>query len=305
MKIGAHVSTAGGIQTGIGRGEDIACDAIQIFTQSPRMWKPTNYTDEALDGYQAVETASQIHGTFCHATYLINLATSDEELAVRSYDCLVNNLLVGTRINSRGVILHVGSHKGDGFEGVVGKISTAFLRALDEVEASLGRPSCRLLIENAAGAGGVVGRSFEEIAILIEAAASDERLGVCIDTQHLFASGVSYDTREEADHVIDAFDRLIGLSRLAAFHLNDSKVPLGSNRDRHENLGEGEIGKTALSWLLSHPALEDVPALLEVPGDGDGPRASDVLAARAILKVGQKARSTVPKTKPNTRARKA
>ena len=302
MKIGAHVSTAGGIQTGIGRGEDIGCDAIQIFTQSPRMWKPTNYTDDALDGYHIAEAASQIDGTFCHATYLINLATSDDELAARSYDCLVNNLLVATRIDSKGVILHVGSHKGDGFEGVVEKISTSLLRALDEVEASLGRASCKLLIENAAGAGGVVGRSFTEIATLIAAAGGDERLGVCIDTQHLFASGVSYETRDEADEVIGTFDRLVGLPRLKALHLNDSKVALGSNRDRHENLGDGEIGRTALEWLLSHPALDDVPALLEVPGEGDGPRASDVVEARSILAAGTKTRTA--KAKPGARAAK-
>jgi deoxyribonuclease-4 len=291
MRIGAHVSTAGGIATGIGRGEDIACDAIQIFTQSPRMWRPTNYSDEALDGYAAVEEASQIAATYCHATYLINLATDKEELAAKSFDCLVNNLLVGTRIGSKGVVLHVGSHLGAGFESVVTRIAQTFERALTEVEESLQRTSCPLLIENAAGTGGTVGRSFEEIAALIDASGGDRRLGVCIDTQHLFASGISYSNRAEADEVMSSFDSLIGLDRLACLHLNDSKVPLGSNRDRHENLGDGEVGSTALGWLLSHPALDGVPALLEVPGDGDGPRSSDVATARRILASGLKARS--------------
>jgi deoxyribonuclease IV len=290
MKIGAHVSTAGGIATGIGRGEEIACDAIQIFTQSPRMWRPTSYTDEALDGYAEVEEASQIDGTYCHATYLINLATGNEELAAKSFDCLVNNLLVGTRIACKGVVLHVGSHLGAGFETVVTQIAQAFEKALDEVEESLQRPSCRLLIENAAGTGGTVGRSFEEIAALIDATNGDARLGVCVDTQHLFASGISYSTRAEADAVVSSFDSTIGLERLGCLHLNDSKVPLGSNRDRHENLGDGEVGATALGWLLSHPALQSIPALLEVPGDGDGPRSSDVITAREILASGLKKR---------------
>ena len=290
MKIGAHVSTAGGIQTGIGRGEEIACDAIQIFTQSPRMWRPSNYSDAALDGYAEVEAASSIDATFCHATYLINLATVNDDLAEKSYECLINNLIVGTRIGSKGVVLHVGSHRGGGFDGVVDQIAAVFLRALDEVGTIVGRPSCRLLLENAAGTGGTVGRSFDELARLIQTAGSDERLGVCVDTQHLFASGVSYATRAEADAVIDALEDQIGLSRLGCFHLNDSKVPLGSNRDRHENLGDGEIGKTALGWLLSHPALDDVPALLEVPGTGDGPRASDVFDARELLADGLRAR---------------
>jgi deoxyribonuclease IV len=290
MKIGAHVSTAGGIVTGIGRGEEIACDAIQIFTQSPRMWRPTNYSDESLDGYAAVEEASQIDGTYCHATYLINLATGNEELAAKSFDCLVNNLLVGTRIACKGVVLHVGSHLGAGFEAVVAQIARAFEKALAEVEESLQRPSCRLLIENAAGTGGTVGRSFEEIAALIDATNGDARLGVCVDTQHLFASGISYSTRAEADAVVSSFDSTIGLERLGCLHLNDSKVPLGSNRDRHENLGDGEVGATALGWLLSHPALQAIPALLEVPGDGDGPRSSDVVSAREILAGGLKKR---------------
>src|SRR5665213_825713 len=291
MKIGAHVSTAGGIATGIGRGEEIACDAIQIFTQSPRMWRPTNYTDEALDGYAAVEQASRIDGTYCHATYLINLATDSEELAAKSFECLVNNLIVGTRIDSKGVVLHVGSHRGAGFETVVAQIGQVFTTAFAEVEESLQRPSCRLLLENAAGTGGTVGRSFDELAALIDATDGDDRLGVCVDTQHLFASGISYATRAQADEVVSSFDALIGLDRLGCLHLHDSKVPLGSNRDRHENLGDGEIGTIALGWLLSHPALDDVPALLEVPGTGDGPRASDVVVAREILAKGKRRRS--------------
>lgn len=290
MKIGAHVSTAGGIQTGIGRGEEIACDAIQIFTQSPRMWRPTNYTDAALDGYADAEAASSIDATYCHATYLINLATFNDDLAMKSYECLVNNLIVATRIQSKGVVLHVGSHRGGGFDAVVDQIAATFRKALDEVEEILGRSSCRLLLENAAGTGGTVGRSFEEIAKLIEKAGGDERLGVCVDTQHLFASGVSYATQAEADAVIRSLDSQIGLRRLGCFHLNDSKVPLGSNRDRHENLGDGEIGTVALGWLLSHPTLDDVPALLEVPGTGDGPRSSDVFDARELLANGLRAR---------------
>jgi deoxyribonuclease IV len=291
MEIGAHVSTSGGIATGIRRGEEISCDAIQIFTQSPRMWRPTNYSDEALDGYAAVEEASTIDGTFCHATYLINLATANEDLAAKSFDCLVNNLIVGTRIESKGVVLHVGSHLGAGFDGVVTRVAQTFLRAFDEVEGSLNRPSCTLLLENAAGTGGTVGRSFDELAQLIDAAGGDARLGVCVDTQHLFASGVSYATREETDEVVKTFDSLLGLDRLGCLHLNDSKVPLGSNRDRHENLGDGEVGETALGWLLSHPALDGATALLEVPGEGDGPRSSDVIKAREILAAGKKRRA--------------
>jgi len=290
MLVGAHVKTTGGIATGIARGEEIGCEVIQIFTQSPRMWRPTAYTDAALAAYSEAEANSSIAATFCHATYLINLATSNEALLEQSYACLCNNLAVATRIRSAGVVLHVGSHRGGGFERVVHQVADLVRRALDEVGVRTGQPSARLLLENAAGAGGTVGRSFEELAALVETAEDDARIGVCLDTQHLFASGVPFSNRAEADAVVGAIAATVGLDRLACLHVNDSKVPIGSNRDRHENLGDGEIGERALAMLLSHPALNDVPAILEVPGAGDGPRAEDVAAARRILDAGRRRR---------------
>jgi deoxyribonuclease-4 len=148
--------------------------------------------------------------------------------------------------------------------------------------------ACPILLENAAGTGGTVGRSFEELAAILDAAgpALAPRLGVCLDTQHLWASGISYASVEEADQVVAHFDAVIGLDRLKCLHLNDSKVELGANRDRHANVGEGTIGSLYLGLLLSHPALVDLPAILEVPGDGDGARASDIAAARAALQLG-------------------
>ena len=285
MLIGAHVS--GGLSGALSRGEEIGADAIQIFTQSPRMWRAPAHSNEALAAYAAAQaTHPRVRATFCHATYLINLATADEELRARSQRCLTENLLAASELGAAGLVLHVGSHRGAGFASCLPVVATGLRAALDAVGEARNSAPCALLVENAAGAGGTVGRSFDELARILAAAGDDDRLGVCLDTQHLFASGVSYATPEDADAVVADLERAVGLERLACLHLNDSKVPLGANRDRHENLGAGEIGEEALGLLIAHPRLAGRIALLEVPGDGNGPRACDVEAARRILAAG-------------------
>jgi deoxyribonuclease-4 len=289
MTIGAHVRAGGKLVPALQRGAEIGAEVVQIFTQSPRAWKPTQYADEVLYEYRvAQEHSPAITETFCHATYLINLATDQAPLLERSQACLNANLAVATGMGASGLVLHVGSHKGSGLAACVPQIVDALLQAL----ATQPDGGCPILLENAAGTGGTVGRSFDELATLLEAAGPDyvTSLGVCLDTQHLWASGISFTSVEEADQVVTEFDAVIGLSRLRCLHLNDSKVELGANRDRHENIGEGTIGATALGLLLSHPALVDLPAMLEVPGDGDGARASDIEAAREALQLGLSAR---------------
>ena len=160
----------------------------------------------------------------------------------------------------------------------------ALVTALDEVDADI--ESCPILLENAAGAGDTVGRSFEELAQVIDAAGGDERLGVCLDTQHLWASGIPFGTVEEADALIELIERTVGMARLRCMHLNDSKVDFGANKDRHENIGDGTIGADGLAALLGHPSLQGIPAILEVPGEGDGPRTEDVTTARGVLEAG-------------------
>jgi len=292
MHVGAQVSTSGGLETGLVRGEAMSAEVIQIFTQSPRQWKPYAWPPEVFEAYRTAQADHPgVASTFSHATYLINLATANEDIAEKSFGCLVENLASATALGAAGVVLHVGSHLGQGIDAVLGRIADALLGALDAAALRVGAPCCPLLLENAAGAGGTVGRSFDELGLVIEAAGSDERLAVCLDTQHLFASGVSFATAEEADAVVADLDRTVGLERLLLLHLNDSKVPLGANRDRHENIGDGEIGDSAFSMLLGHPALSDLPAVLEVPGSGDGPRAEDLTHARALVDVGLAARA--------------
>lgn len=272
---------------------EIGAQVVQIFTQSPRAWKPTQYAPEVLAGYvEAVERDDLVVATYTHATYLINLATSERALLDKSTEALRANLAATTGMGAKGLILHIGSHLGAGLEPVLAQIAGCLLEALDTVTNPLdGGPPAPILIENAAGAGGTVGRSLEELALLYEAAGLDERLGLCIDTQHLWASGVDFSSIDAADALITAVESTLGLARLQALHVNDSKVEFGANRDRHANIGEGTIGRAGLGSLLSHPALDGLPAILEVPGDGDGPRSSDVAEAKKALAAGRAART--------------
>jgi deoxyribonuclease IV len=308
--IGAHVRGGGALVDRLERGQELGADAIQVFTQSPRAWKPTQYAPDVLAGYRA---AARVHpsvrATFCHATYLINLATPDDTLYARSVECLVANLSVARGMGASGLVLHIGSHKGAGTESAVERVAEALRIGLDAADdpADDEAPDCPILLENAAGAGGTVGRTLEELEQVIAASGGDERLGICIDTQHLWASGVDYASLDRANAVVDEVKARFGMARLGCMHLNDSKVDFASNRDRHENLGDGTIGSDGLAALLGHPDLVNSPALLEVPGEGDGPRGVDVAAARVILASGTamrdgRPRGTVASAAPSHRA---
>jgi len=287
MNVGAHVRGGGKLVPSLEAGVEIGATSVQVFVQSPRAWKPTQYAPDVLAAYREAQAAHpSITHTFCHATYLINLASADPELYQRSVDCLINNVSVSRGMGAAGVVLHVGSHKGAGFDEVVGQIAAALTRALDEADEGPDGADCPILIENAAGTGGTVGRDFAEIEALIDACGGDERLGLCVDTQHLWASGVDYSSVAGAKKALGEIDRRVGLARLRCLHLNDSKIELGGNRDRHANIGDGTIGAAGLAPLVGHPKVRDLPLLLEVPGDGGGPRAEDVTAARAVVTSG-------------------
>jgi deoxyribonuclease IV len=271
-------------------GVNIGATSIQIFVQSPRMWKPSQYAPAVLEAYrEAQANHPSVRNTFCHATYLINLATPDKDLYEKSVACLISNLSTARGMASSGVVLHVGSHKGSGFEEALPQMAEAFKRALDTADAAPeGFKDCPILIENAAGSGGTVGRSFEEIKAIIDATGGDERIGLCIDTQHLWASGYDYSSTHATNKLVHELDMSIGLDRLRCFHLNDSKTELGGNRDRHANIGEGTIGTEGLAALVGHHDFRDLPLLLEVPGTGEGPRWEDVIAARKVVVEGIK-----------------
>ena len=290
VSIGAHVRAGGNLLPALQKGADIGADVVQVFTQSPRAWKPMQYSDEVLAAYRDAQAHERkVRQTFCHATYLINLAATDADVLARSRDCLRANYAVASGMGASGLVLHVGSHRGQGFDACLGQVVDALLATLESEPAS----ACPIVLENAAGTGDTVGRSFDELAAVLEATGESAgavdaggRLGVCLDTQHLWASGVDYASVEKADGVVARFDDVVGLGRLRCLHLNDSKVAFGANRDRHENIGAGTIGAGALGVLIAHPALVGLPAILEVPGDGHGARAEDVAAARRALRLG-------------------
>jgi deoxyribonuclease IV len=304
MRIGAHVRAGGRLVPALERAHAIGAEVVQVFTQSPRGWKPTQYAPDVLSRYRDAQASDpSVSATYCHATYLINLATPDPELLARSQSCLIANLVAAKGMGASGLVLHIGSHRGQGTGESLDQVVDALLRAIDVSADPLaccsGRPdepgSCPILLENAAGAGDTVGRTFEELAAVLDRARAGDALGVCLDTQHLWASGVGFGTPDEAEGVVRALDATVGRSALRCVHLNDSKVAMGANRDRHENIGEGTIGEKALACLIGHPSFQGLPAILEVPGDGAGPRAEDVRAARRALQAGRRlwtARST-------------
>lgn len=285
MYFGAHVSSSGGIDKAVERAVAIGADAAQVFIQSPRMWRPVNHKDESVARFRELREA-HLQGAVAHAIYLINVASDDPELWEKGASALAHTMTMGARLGLDAVIFHPGSHKGaeSGLAGCVDRIAKACLRAIEAGEteaAASGTSSPFLLLENTAGTGGTIGRDAEELATLVHAADDHERLGVCLDSCHWWASGVDVTDRAVLDAELAELDDAIGPERLRAIHLNDSKTALGSNRDRHDNLGEGEIGD-GLGTFLAHPRFEGLGAYLEVPGAGDGPRSEDIAAARAM-----------------------
>ena len=277
MLFGAHVSSSGGIWTAIDRGEEIGCDAVQVFTQSPRMWRPTNHTPEAVARFRERREEAGIGSVVCHALYLVNLASPDPVIYEKSIAAMRASLEAADAIGAEGVIFHVGSHLGAGFEAGLEQIVPA-LRGLLELTTD----DLWLLMENSAGTGGTIGRSTDELAAIHAALDHHPRLGVCLDSCHWYASGVDVTDAAVLAAAVADLDRQIGLDRLRCLHVNDSKEPLGSNRDRHDSIGVGLMGQ-GLHTFLAHPAFQELPAILETPGpDGHGPDAAELARLRKL-----------------------
>jgi deoxyribonuclease-4 len=276
---GAHVSATGGIHKTLDRAEEMGADAVQLFTQSPRMWRPTNHDPANFEKFKErrAELGIPEGGVLAHALYLVNLAS--EKFYEKSCAAMQNTLEVAAAIDADGVVFHVGSHLGEGMEAGMKRCIPALLRLLDGTT-----DTTWLLMENSAGAGGTIGRSLDELVQLFEACSGHERLGVCLDTCHLYVSGIDVTDRDVLDGLLEQLDAKIGFDRLRALHINDAAAGLGSNRDRHANILEGELGEE-LGVFLSHPRLQGLPAFLEVPGvNKKGPNADELKKVRAIHK---------------------
>jgi deoxyribonuclease-4 len=276
MLLGAHVSAAGGIDRAIDRIEALGGEAAQLFTQSPRRWKPTEHDPASIERFVSRRREAGIPYVACHALYLINLATRNRALYRRSAEALLATVDVAVKIEA-DVVFHVGSHGAaelapslDGIRQTVGAV----------LERASG--STHILLENCAGGGGTIGRSVDELATIVDRLERHPRLGICLDTCHLWSTGIDITDRSAVDALAVEIDGRLGLDRVRALHVNDTADPLGSNRDVHANIGQGVIGKR-LAVLLSHRAFRELPAILETPGrDGKGPDALEMRRLRRL-----------------------
>src|SRR6188472_1420543 len=252
-------------------------DAVQLFAQSPRTWRFPDHDPADLEKFTRRREELGIQAVTVHALYLLNLASPKDDFYEKSVTTLSSTVDAACAIEADAVVFHVGSHQGAGFEAGLERVVPALAQALERCNETTW-----LCMENTAGAGDTIGRSLEELVALYEAAGRHERLGICLDSCHLFASGYDITDRAALDDLLTELDERIGLDRLRCLHVNYSKTPLGSNRDRHDNIGDGLIGEK-LGVFLGHPKLQGLPALLEVPGrDGHGPDAEQMEKLRAL-----------------------
>jgi deoxyribonuclease-4 len=301
VRFGAHVSSSGGISSAIERGRALGCESLQVFTHNPRTWRPINHTEEQIAAFRAGAAEHGMGPLVSHGLYLINLGAPDREVptgppgkpavAMRniyrsSVESLIQHLTIGEALGLEGVVLHVGSCKGSTEDESIERIGAGIAEALVAAPGE-----CCVFLENTAGAGDTIGRTFAQLRRVADAVGERGRLAFCLDTQHLFASGYPVHEPGGVDRVLEEFDREIGMDRLRCLHLNDSKVGFGSNRDRHENLGDGEIGPDGMRHILGCPDLQGLPVILEVPGaDGKGPDPENMARARRFHEEGLAAR---------------
>jgi len=253
--------TAGGLDKAVRRGRDIGCTAVQVFTSSPQQWKAKEVTDEAAEAFRTAcqETGIGPH-VVSHDSYLINLAAPDDELREKSVAGLTGEILRCHKYGIRWVVSHMGAHMGQGLDVGLKRASEAALRILGSTPDDV-----TLLMETTAGQGTVLNSRFEELAVMIEHCGGHPRLGVCLDTCHVFSAGYDLRTPEAYASTIEAFSKTVGFDRLKAVHCNDSKFGLGAKKDRHEHLGDGHLGAEAFQCLVRDDRLASVPILVETP----------------------------------------
>lgn len=287
MLIGAHVSPAGGPAKAVERGEALGARSIQIFNQNPRAWKPTVYATDQVQAFHEAMDAGPVDALLIHAVYLLNAASEDPEIRAKTLTSLVASLQAGAALGAHAVVLHPGSAKTGEVAPAIERAGAVITEALAESEG------CALHLENTAGAGGTLGRSFDELAALLDAAGGDPRVGICLDSCHMLASGIEIRTAEALSAALDDLEAKVGPGRIGSLHLNDSETPLGSNRDRHANIGEGEIGLDGCRVFLSEPRFAELPCVLETPGpDRSGATAAEVALCAQLRDEGLAARAT-------------
>ncbi|MQG73915.1 MAG: deoxyribonuclease IV [SAR202 cluster bacterium] len=277
MRIGAHVSASGGIDKAIDRAVEIGAECVQIFPSAPQTWTFRAPPEESVLSFLEKTKEFDVGPNFLHGIYLVNLGSPQPENLNKSRAALVNYLNVASMIGAQGVIFHSGSHKGVGFKSVLSQTVERMTEVLDASPSDT-----QLIIENCAGMGNQIGASFSEIGQIMKGLASP-RVKVCLDTQHSFAAGYDVRSREGLERTLEEFDAEVGLEHLVAVHANDSKIPFAGGVDRHENIGFGSIGIEGFQCIMEHPALAEIPFLLEVPGiERKGPDRENVDVLKRI-----------------------
>ena len=261
MRLGAHESISGGLYKAFDRAQSATCDAVQIFVKSNRSWAVKPLTEDEVAQFKVKAEQTGIQPVVGHTSYLLNLGTPDDALWARSRDMLITELERCEALGVSWLVLHPGSHVGSGEEAGMARVA----QGLGEVHAATPGFRAQILLETTAGQGSSLGHTFEQLARIIALAPEGERLGVCLDTCHVFAAGYELRTEEGYAATIEAFDRAIGLERLKALHLNDTKGELGNRKDRHEHIGKGHIGLEGFRNLLNDPRLAHLPGFLETP----------------------------------------
>jgi len=278
--LGCHLSIGKGFPAVIDGAKALGINAVQVFSHSARSWRMKPLNPEEAEAFRKRWEDSDVEYTVIHTSYLLNLASPDEELWERSLASLREEVRRAGVLGIPDVVTHLGSHKGAGMERGIARVAEALRRLQDSPEWH--RHRVRLLLELTAGAGDTVGKRFEELAEIIEEAGGDERLGICFDTCHAFASGYELRTPEGLEATLRELDRTVGLRRLWLVHLNDSAYPFGSNRDRHAHIGRGEIGLEGMRLVVNHPCLRELPFILETPKGELAGEDADVVNLRTV-----------------------
>lgn len=265
MRLGAHMSIAGGVDKAVQRGASIGCETIQIFVKSPSRWAPRKLPPEEVERFRERQQETGIRPIFGHDSYLVNVGSPDDALWEKSLASLLEEVEHCQALGLPYLVMHPGAHMEAGTQAGLERVA----RAIDAVHERTPGYRVRILLETSAGAGTVLGRRFEELRAIIDRVKEPRRLGVCFDTCHVFASGYDLRTRQAYEQTMRELERIIGRGRVLAFHLNDSRGGLGSHVDRHENIGEGQLGLDAFRWLLNDPRWAERPMVIETEKSDD------------------------------------
>lgn len=260
MLLGTHLSISKGLNNTVDKAVQIGANCLQIFASAPKNWQESKFTDAEIKNFKDKLLKNNITPLFIHAVYLINLASSNPEIYQKSINSLIADMRSANKLNAKGVILHLGSHLGVGLDKVFPRLILAIKKILQKSP-----PKPYFIIENSAGSKGKIGSRLEDLVKIIKKV-KDPRIKICLDTAHALASGYKINSRKELDQFLKKFDNTLGLDKLVCIHTNDSKVPLGSGVDRHENIGQGFIGLNGFKLLLNHPKLRHLPFIIETPG---------------------------------------